>query len=139
MIEFFVEQFDFEFEASDKTSAWLLYVVENEGYTLGNLTYIFTSDSYLLDMNLRYLKHDYFTDVITFDYVDAKLLSGDVFISIERVRENALKFAQLFDNELFRVIVHGLLHLCGYHDATSAEKKQMRAREDFYLEKLSQF
>lgn len=108
-------------------------VAGSEIKTLGDISIIFCSDNYILDVNLRYLHHDYFTDVITFDYCEGNRLSGDLFISVDSVRENAVEFGTEFDDELHRVIVHGLLHLIGYDDHTPEDQKQMRDKEDYYL------
>lgn len=109
-------------------------VAESEIKKLGAISVIFCSDNYILDVNMKYLQHDYFTDIITFDYCEGNVLSGDLFISIDSVRENAEFYGQEFDTELHRVIVHGLLHLIGYDDHTEEDKKVMRAKEDYYLE-----
>jgi len=101
------------------------------------LNYIFCSDTYLHKINLEYLKHDTLTDIITFDYSEKKQISGDIFISIDRIKENAPKFNQSTDIELNRVLIHGVLHLLGYKDKTPKEKETMRAKEDFYLTLLS--
>lgn len=108
-------------------------VAGSEIKTLGDISIIFCSDNYILDVNLRYLHHDYFTDVITFDYCEGNRLSGDLFISVDSVRENAVEFGTEFDDELHRVIVHGLLHLIGYDDHTLEDQKLMREKEDYYL------
>lgn len=108
-------------------------VAGSEIKTLGDISIIFCSDNYILNINLRYLHHDYFTDVITFDYCEGDKLSGDLFISIDSVRENAVEFGIGFDEELHRVIVHGLLHLIGYDDHTPEQQMVMRAKEDYYL------
>lgn len=108
-------------------------VAGSEIKTLGDISIIFCSDNYILDVNLRYLHHDYFTDVITFDYCEGNRLSGDLFISVDSVRENAVEFGTEFDDELHRVIVHGLLHLIGYDDHTPEDQKLMSEKEDYYL------
>ncbi len=108
-------------------------VAGSEIKTLGDISIIFCSDNYILDVNIRYLHHDYFTDVITFDYCEGNKLSGDLFISIDSVRENAIEFGTEFDEELHRVIVHGLLHLIGYDDHTPEDQRVMRSKEDYYL------
>ena len=108
-------------------------VAGSEIKTLVDISIIFCSDNYILDVNIRYLHHDYFTDVITFDYCEGDRLSGDLFISIDSVRENAIEFGTEFDEELHRVIVHGLLHLIGYDDHTQEDQKVMRGKEDYYL------
>ena len=101
---------------------------------LGNINIIFCSDNYILDVNVKYLGHDYFTDIITFDYCEKDILSGDLFISIDTVRDNAEFYKTEFNDELNRVIVHGLLHLIGYDDHTPEEQKIMREKENYYLE-----
>jgi rRNA maturation RNase YbeY len=114
---------------------WLEALAEAEGKKVGELSVILCSDEELLDINRRYLQHDYFTDIITFDYCVGDCLSGDLFISCDTVRANAGIYGQAFDDELRRVMAHGVLHLCGYGDATAAEQKKMRRLEDLYLKK----
>ncbi|MDR2425051.1 MAG: rRNA maturation RNase YbeY [Prevotellaceae bacterium] len=111
-------------------------LIAEEGRTAGSLTFIFCSDEYLLNMNIEYLNHHWLTDVITFDYSRNTTVAGDIFISIDRVGDNATTFSAEFDTELNRVIFHGLLHLCGYSDKTSAEKELMREKENYYLNSL---
>ena len=113
--------------------AWLVDVAKKQQRFIEELSYIFCSDDYLLDMNIRYLGHDYYTDIITFPYNEGEKLSGDLFISIDRVRENATDYGADFDTELRRVMVHGLLHLMGFGDKTEEEVQIMRAREDACL------
>ena len=108
-------------------------VAESEIKRGGDLSIIFCSDNYILDVNMRYLQHDYFTDIITFDYCEGNRLSGDLFISVDSVRENALFYGTEFSDELNRVMVHGLLHLIGYDDHTEEDQKTMREKEDYYL------
>lgn len=132
-INLFSEDIVFEYENAQKLNKWLISVIKEENYELDNLNIIFTSDNYLLEMNRNYLNHDYFTDVITFDYVEGVILSGEIFISIDRVGENAQKYNVEFIDELNRIIVHGLLHLLGYKDKTEAEKEIMTSKENFYL------
>ena len=108
-------------------------VAESEIKRLGDISIIFCSDNYILDVNLKYLNHDYFTDIITFDYCDKNILSGDLFISVDSVRENAIFFEVDFEEELRRVIVHGLLHLIGYDDHTEEGQKIMREKENYYI------
>ena len=112
---------------------WLKVVAESEIRRLGQISIIFCSDNYILDINMKYLQHDYFTDIITFDYCKGDKLSGDLFISIDSVRENARLYDVDFQEELYRVIVHGVLHLIGYDDHTKAQKAQMKDKEDYYL------
>jgi rRNA maturation RNase YbeY len=113
--------------------SWLKTVAEAEGKQTGAIAVIFCSDDYLLQLNRRYLQHDYYTDIITFDYTDGLVLGGDLFISIDTVRANAKRYGQSFDDELHRVILHGLLHLCGYGDAMPAQQAIMREQENKYL------
>ena len=108
-------------------------LLENEQKMKGDITIIFCSDSYLLNMNQQYLQHDYYTDIITFDYSEGAVVSGDLFISIDRVKENAAELAISFRMELYRVIFHGLLHLAGYKDKSKEEEQLMRDKEAFYL------
>ncbi len=108
-------------------------IISNEQHTTGDINYIFCSDARLLSINKQFLKHDYFTDVITFDYCKNSTISGDVFISTDRVRENAEKFNVDFAVELNRIMIHGLLHLLGYKDKSPSKKKIMTHMEDFYL------
>ncbi len=112
---------------------WLKMVAGSEIRSIGDINIIFCSDNYILDVNLRYLGHDYFTDIITFDYREGKKLSGDMFISVDSVRENALEYGVEFDDELHRVMVHGLLHLIGYDDHTPEEELLIHEKEDYYL------
>jgi rRNA maturation RNase YbeY len=113
---------------------WIKQVIQAESKKPGDLAIVFTSDDYLLQINKQYLNHDYYTDIITFDYSEFPMVSGDLLISIDRVRENAELLNIGFDNELYRVIVHGVLHLCGYGDKSDAEELNMRSKENFYLE-----
>ncbi|MGB0918620.1 MAG: rRNA maturation RNase YbeY [Flavobacteriales bacterium] len=132
-VSFASEQTDFIVSNQENLTNWFIEVCKCEAKTLGDLAYIFCSDDYLLGMNKQFLSHDYYTDVITFDYTDTETTSGDVFISIDRVRENAETASQTIDNELHRVMVHGLLHLLGYGDKSPTEKTLMTSKEDFYL------
>lgn len=109
----------------------------NEGRTLGELVFNFCSDESLSKINMEFLNHDTLTDVITFDYSTLNEISGEIFISIDRVRENASEFQQSFEVEIRRVMIHGLLHLCGYNDKTTKEKSLMSDRENFYLDSFS--
>lgn len=137
MVSYFTEDIKFEFKRKRLTSRWLKLVAESEIKRLGDISVIFCSDNYILDINIKYLGHDYFTDIITFDYCEGKTLSGDLFISIDSVRENASFYGVDFDDELNRVIVHGLLHLIGYDDHTEEDIATMRAKENYYLGFLS--
>lgn len=134
MVRYFNEDISFEFKQKRLTSAWLGMVAASEIKKLADINIIFCSDNYILDVNMKYLQHDYFTDIITFDYCEGDRLSGDLFISIDSVRENASFYGTEFKDELNRVIVHGILHLFGYDDHTEEEIKTMRSKEDYYLE-----
>ena len=111
-------------------------VIKKEKYTLGNLNYTFVSDEALLKINIDFLKHNTYTDIITFNYNEGKKISGDIFISVDRVQENAEKFDVSFEEELHRVMIHGVLHLCGYKDKTKADSVSMRKKEDQSLKML---
>jgi len=132
-VSFHSEQINFSISDETAVANWLQDVCVSEGKNLSEVSYIFCSDEYLLEMNRQYLNHDYYTDVITFDYCEADDVSADVFISVDRVSENAQNIGVSATDELHRVMVHGLLHLLGYHDKESADKEQMTAKEDFYL------
>jgi len=111
-------------------------LINSEIKETGDITVILCSDKYLLDINIKYLNHNYYTDIITFNYVDGNTISGDLFISVERVKENSEEFNTSLIKELYRVIFHGLLHLIGYNDKTDEEQKIMRAKEDLYLSEV---
>lgn len=134
MVSYFLQDIDFVFKHKRLNNSWLKLVAESEIKKLGNINIIFCSDNYILDVNVKYLGHDYFTDIITFDYCEKDILSGDLFISIDTVRDNAEFYKTEFNAELNRVIVHGLLHLIGYDDHTPEEQKIMREKENYYLE-----
>ena len=112
---------------------WIEKSILDEKQTPGTLNFILCSDDYLLGINRKYLKHDFYTDIITFDYSDDQNISGDIFISIDRVKENARKYSVKISDELHRVIIHGVLHLLGYNDKSPGEQSEMKAKEDFYL------
>lgn len=133
MIEFFSEtQFNLKDEVFVKD--WISKTIASEGFKLGDLTFIFCDDECLHKINLEFLKHDTLTDIITFDYCIGKEIHGEVYISIERVTENASEFEVSFKEELLRVIIHGVLHLCGYKDKSLDDERQMRYKENFYLQ-----
>lgn len=133
MVAFYFEDTDFKLRHKTRIKEWLRLVAESEVFTLGNISVIFCSDNYILDINQKYLQHDYFTDIITFDYSEGGMISGDLFISVDSVRENSVEYGTEFEDELHRVIVHGILHLIGYDDHTEDEIKTMRSKEDYYL------
>lgn len=132
MISFNYET-EFQLDNEDKVARWILESIENENCSLGEINYIFCDDNYLLKLNQDYLDHDTLTDIISFDYSVGKELHGDVFISIERVLDNAREFDVKARDEIDRVMIHGVLHYCGYKDKTTDEKRVMRSKEDFYL------
>ena len=117
---------------------WLKQIIENKGYKLGTLSYILCDDDYLLEINKQYLQHEFYTDIITFDYVENGVINGDIFISVDRVKENAALFGVSDREELMRVFAHGVLHLSGLKDATSEEASQMRKAENESLELLKE-
>jgi len=127
--------YETSFELADEQAMrdWIAGIAHNEGREIGGLNYIFCSDEYLHKINLKFLNHDTYTDVIGFDYSVGKKLQADVYVSIDRVRANALELKLDEASELRRVMVHGLLHFCGYNDKDEAGRKQMREREDHYL------
>ena len=129
--------YDIEFRIQDEAtvSKWISNLIEEENYKEGEINYIFCSDDYLHKINVDFLNHDTLTDVISFDYSVGKELHGDIYISIERVADNAEDYKVLFLEELHRVMIHGVLHLCGYKDKSIEEEKQMRMLENKYLNK----
>lgn len=129
MIDFNFET-DFTLDNEPEYSSWLSRVILSEGKREGDISYVFCNDEYLHNINVEYLNHDTLTDIISFDYSLGNELNGDIFISIERVQDNALDFSVSFDEELKRVMVHGILHYCGYKDKTEEDELLMRAKED---------
>ena len=129
-IFFHTEDISFALDSEKKTSTWLVKLIERHNKKLGELNYIFCSDDYLLKMNQEHLNHDYFTDIITFDYCHNDVISGDLFISVDRTKENAKTFGKTESNELNRVIAHGLLHLLGFSDKTAEDIVEMRSMEE---------
>jgi probable rRNA maturation factor len=133
MISFSVVETRYNLKNKLKVRNWVKSILETEGKLPGDITYVFCNDEFLGSMNEKYLKHNTLTDIITFDYSEKGKLSGDIFISIERVMENAGSFNTTLNQELGRVMAHGVLHLSGYRDKTPEDKKMMRGKEDFYL------
>ena len=129
----FVYNTDFELSNKEHVSDWVLRVVKSKGYKLGNLVYAFFNDEDLKDLNIRFLKHDYYTDVISFDETADQVVSGNIAISVERVKENATQIGVDFEEELHRVMIHGVLHFIGFNDKTSSEKKEIREQEALAL------
>ncbi len=135
MIDFNFEDVSFDLPDKDALVSWIKSAIENEQKKMGNITYIFCSDEYLWNMNKQFLNHDYYTDIITFDYVKNNVISGDLFISYDRIKDNAEKFNVLRETELLRVMIHGVLHLVGYDDLTDEDEIEIHKREDFYLKR----
>ncbi len=117
--------------------SWIQEVIRLNKHQTGHLSFVFCSDDYLLDVNKKFLNHDYYTDIITFDYNESNIVSGDFIISIDRVKENALIHKCTFHTELYRVIIHGVLHLLGFSDKSEIQQKKMRESEDLYLSQLA--
>lgn len=132
-INFHSEEIRFTLTLKKKLRAWINQTIESENLEVGTVSYIFCNDEYLHEMNVKYLNHDTYTDIITFDYSEGKLVSGDLFISYDRIKQNAKTFNNSIKNELHRVMIHGVLHLCKYGDKTEKEKATMRSKENHYL------
>lgn len=133
-IYFSTENIDFELEDASRVKKWITAVVDAQGKRVGNLNYLFCDDAYLIGVNQTYLNHDTYTDIITFDYVEGNVVSGDILISVERVRENAHLFNTSFEQELHRVIIHGVLHLLGQADKSDEDAAEMRCKEESALD-----
>ena len=132
-IHFSIEKEDFKLKDKMKIKAWITSVVKQEGKRIGDIAYMFCDDEQVLEANISYLEHDTYTDIITFDYVEGDVVSGDILISVDRVKENANLFQCSFEQELHRVIIHGILHLLGVGDKTEEEAAVMRKREEMAL------
>jgi len=135
-IRFFSDGVSFQLEGKRKIAHWLKQVVEKKEKQTGQLIFIFVSDEIILDLNKKYLQHDDYTDIITFDNSTNDTISGEMYISIDTVQANAKEYRVNFRNELLRVMVHGVLHLCGYKDSTAEEQLKIRAEEDRYLDEI---
>lgn len=133
MIQFFYENLHETVNTDYKT--WLEDIILSEGKKLGEINYIFCDDEYLLKVNQDYLQHDYYTDIITFDYVKGRTISGEIFVSLQRISDNASTLSKDYEEELRRVLAHGVLHLLGYKDKSKEEEQLMRSKEDYYLAK----
>ena len=136
-IYFHSEEIGFRISSAENISDWIEKSILLENKELGVVNYIFCPDDYLLKINQDYLNHDTFTDVITFNYVEGDSISGDIFISIDRINDNAVQNKVEFESELHRVMIHGILHLIGYNDKTTEEAREIRDKEDFYLTLLA--
>lgn len=132
-ISFSTANLDFELEDKVKVKKWISEVVTAQGKKVGQIGYLFCDDAYLIEVNRTYLNHDTYTDIITFDYVVGDIISGDIMISVERVKENASQFNTSFEQELHRVIIHGVLHLLGQKDKSESEAAEMRKKEEAAL------
>jgi rRNA maturation RNase YbeY len=133
-IYFFREEVSYNLKNKQKTRDWITKAADSEGFTIGTINYIFTNDHILVQLNKEYLRHYTLTDIITFDLSDQdKEITGDIYISVDRARENAKEYKVTLGNELNRLMIHGILHLMGYKDKTREEKALMRAKEEFYL------
>lgn len=148
MISYYTQDISFKLNGKRAVSAWLKAVAFSEACAVGDISVVFCSDPYILDINRKYLGHDYYTDIITFDYCEGgepgvvgagKRLNGDLFISIDTVTANAEEYGATFHEELHRVIVHGVLHLIGYDDHSEADIAMMRAKEREYLDRMPEF
>lgn len=133
-INFLNEDLSYNVVKKKLLRSWILNTIKNEGSTIDSINYIFTSDSFLYNLNIEYLNHDTFTDIITFQYNEVgEAIQSDIFISIERLRENAKTYKQKLLDEVHRIIIHGTLHLLGYKDKSPSEKEEMTSKEDYYL------
>ncbi len=136
MIEFYYEQVPDSQVDENIIKSWISKIITGNNSFLGSINYIFCNDDYILDINKQYLNHDYYTDIITFDYCDNKIISGDLFISLDTVLSNSKKFSTTYNQELYRVIIHGILHLLGFKDKSEEEAAEMRNQEELALDLL---
>jgi len=136
MIQYIAEEVKLPLLQKQKTNNWIKETAAEYSKKIGDIAYVFCSDKRILEVNKQYLNHEYYTDIITFDYVEDGLISGDIFISIDRVKENAKLFSTSMENELNRVLVHGVLHLLGYKDKIKKDKTLMTFKENYYLNVL---
>lgn len=136
MISFNYET-NFCLDSEDQLIKWIIDTITAENFKLGEIQYVFCDDNYLLKLNQEFLKHDTLTDIISFDYSVGKIIHGEIFISVERVKENAKAFQVSFKEELYRVIIHGVLHYCGYKDKTPNDSQIMTQKENYYLNKIA--
>ena len=135
-VKFFTEDSNYQLKQKIRIKDWIQKTILTENYKTGEINFIFTSDNYLLTINKEYLSHNYYTDIITFNYCENKIVNGDIFISIDTIKNNSARFGVTFTEELHRVMIHGILHLIGYDDQNDEQKAQMREKENYYLERL---
>jgi rRNA maturation RNase YbeY len=133
MISFHNQTIAFTLKNKLKLKQWIKFISEKEKHAVGTINYVFCNDDELLEINLKHLNHNTLTDIITFDYREGNVIHSDIFISIERVKENAAKFNVTFEDELHRVLIHGILHLCGYKDKSKIDSELMRKKENWAL------
>lgn len=139
-INFHIENVEVPGHDPEFLRLWINHIVAESNKSISEITYIFCSDDYILNINRQYLNHNYYTDIITFNYNEGDVIGGDIFISVDTVKENAVEFGNGdFKNELQRVMIHGILHLCGFNDKTEAEQKVMTNKEDWALGELQRF
>lgn len=136
-IQYFNEDVPFPNLKKRKSTNWIKETILIEEKIVGDISFIFCSDNYLLEVNKTYLNHDYYTDIITFDYVEGTRINGDIFISVDRVRENSVEFKTTVEDEMNRILIHGVLHLLGYKDKNKKDKLLMTEKEDYYLKLLN--
>jgi len=139
MISFNSQTIAFTLKNKLKLKQWIKLITEKEKHSVGTINYVFCNDDELLEINLKHLNHNTLTDIITFDYTEGNVINSDIFISIDRVKENAIKFKVTFEEELHRVLIHGILHLCGYKDKSKLDAELMRKKENWALKIKSQF
>jgi probable rRNA maturation factor len=135
-INFFTEDCKFDLKKKSILKKWVKTVIEESNFKIGNINYIFCSDNFILDINNRFLNHNYFTDIITFDNSEGNFISSDIYISIDTVRSNSVDFNVSFESELHRVMIHGILHLIGFDDTNETLKLEMHKMEDYHLSNL---
>lgn len=135
-VKFFNEDYSYQLKSKKRLKLWIDNTIREEGCQQGDINFIFTSDKYLLDINKKYLNHNYYTDIVTFNYCINSTINGDIFISIETVKNNSRRFGVNMIEELHRVIIHGILHLIGYDDQNDTQKALMREKENYYLDRL---
>ena len=136
MIQYIAEEVELPSLQKQKINRWIKETAAGYGKKTGDIAYIFCSDERMLEVNKQYLKHDYYTDIITFDYSEGHIISGDIFISVDTVKSNAVEFGVTFDQELHRILIHGVLHLCGQDDKTPELRMEMTRKENLAISKL---